>query len=86
MLEELYATYGYEMPDDLALAHVVLPESIEEALELGVQAEINNIAMYEQFLAQELPDDIRAVFVELQNASRNHLAAFEKGPRGSGNQ
>ena len=86
MLKEIYDSYGYEIPEDIAIDHVVLPESIEEALELGVQAEIDNIAMYEMFLEQELPDDVRAVFTELRDASQNHLAAFEKGVRGNGNR
>ena len=84
MLREIYDSYGYEIPADNAIDHVVLPESIEEALDLGVQAEIDNIAMYEMFLEQKLPDDIRAVFTELRDASQNHLAAFEKGVRGNG--
>ena len=85
LLKEIYQTYGYEIPEDNAAAYAVLPDSIDEAIVLGVTAEENNIAMYNLFLEQELPDDIKAVFVELRDASENHLAAFEKGPRGNGN-
>ena len=83
-LKGLYETYGIEIPEDTAIDHVVLPESLDVAFELGVQAEIDNIAMYEMFLEQDLPDDVRVVFIELRDASENHLAAFEKGPRGQG--
>ncbi len=84
-LKELFDKYGYSIPEDTAAQYVVLPASIEEAMEVGVQAEINNIAMYEKFMEEDLPDDIMDVFIELRDASQNHLAAFEKGPRGGGN-
>ncbi len=85
-LKGIYDDYGYEIPEDKAIDYIVLPDSIEQALELGVQAEIDNIAMYEKFLEQELPEDITDVFVELRDASKNHLEAFKKGVRGGGNQ
>ena len=84
-LKELYEKYDIEIPEDTAIDHVVVPESLDIAYEVGVQAEIDNIAMYEKFLEQDLPDDVKAVFIELRDASKNHLAAFEKGPRGQGN-
>jgi len=34
--------------------------------------------MYEQFLDADLSDDVRAVFIELRDGSKNHLAAFER--------
>lgn len=84
MLKEIYETYGYEVPVDNAIEHTVLPESLEEAFDIGVQAEIDNIAMYEMFLENELPNDIHDVFIVLRDGSKNHLAAFEKGVRGGG--
>ena len=51
--------------------------SLTEAYQAGVNAEVNNIAMYETFLAQELPDNVRAVFESLMRASENHLRAFQ---------
>ena len=84
-LKALYEVYGYDLPEDNASEYAVLPDSIDEALAIGVTAEENNIAMYEMFLKQDLPEDIKAVFIELRDASENHLAAFQKGPRGSGN-
>jgi len=79
MLEELYKVFGFEIPKDTALNHVVIPNSIEEALKTGVAAEINNIAMYDEFLKADLPDDIRASFIDLRDASVKHLQAFERG-------
>lgn len=84
MLKEIYETYGYEVPIDNAIDFAVLPDSLEQAFEIGVQAEIDNIAMYEMFLTYELPDDIRDVFIELRDGSKNHLTAFERGVRGNG--
>ncbi|MCK5129725.1 MAG: DUF2202 domain-containing protein, partial [Clostridiales bacterium] len=85
LLKDIYTKYEYTIPEDTAIDHVVLPEDIKEALEIGVQAEIDNIAMYEKFLEQVLPDDIRDVFIELRDGSKKHLNAFKKGPRGNGN-
>jgi hypothetical protein len=47
-------------------------------LKAGVQAEIDNIAMYDSFLQQTLPEDVKLVFVELRDASKNHLASFQR--------
>ena len=56
-----------------------MPSTLAESFETGVAAEINNIAMYEKFLLQELPQEVRDVFERLMNASKNHLKAFERG-------
>jgi hypothetical protein len=77
-LEELYKNYKLEIPEIDALNHLYIPASLSEAAEIGVQAEINNIAMYEKFLKQELPDDIRTVFENLLKGSENHLRAFQR--------
>ena len=45
-----------------------------------MQAEINNIAMYEAFLAQgDVPEDVQAVFNFFIRASQSHLNAFSRG-------
>lgn len=85
LLKELYEKYGYDIPDDDAINHVVIPDSIEMAFEIGVQAEIDNIAMYEYFLEQDLPDDIKDVFIELRDGSKSHLSAFQRGTSRGGN-
>ena len=74
--------YGFTIPKDVSQDHVVLPPTMKTALEMGVQAEIDNIEMYEKFLARpDLPADIRALFLELQRGSRNHLRAFQNNLR-----
>lgn len=54
------------------------PSSLKEASEACVQAEIDNIAMYNKFLSdKDLPEDMKTVFTYLRNASENHLRAFK---------
>lgn len=77
-LREIYAAYGIEFPSDTSEEHIVLPASLLEAARTGVQAEIDNIAMYEKFLKEELPDDVRDVFEALMKGSESHLSAFTK--------
>lgn len=84
LLTILFDKYEYALPEDDSQAHVVSPRSFEEALQAGVVAEEDNIAMYENFLEYDLPDDVRGVFEELKSASENHLAAFERSLSGGG--
>jgi len=85
----LYEARNMEVPVFEAKDYVVLPDSIEEIYEVGIQAEINNIEMYERFLKQELDDDVHLVFEALKKGSENHLSAFERNEgsinTGSGN-
>ncbi len=84
LLKELYEVYELSIPEDTSKDYVMVPENLADTYPIGVQAEIDNIAMYEIFLEQDLPDDVKEVFIELRDASKNHLVAFEKGPRNSG--
>lgn len=77
-LKELYTSYGMEFPSDTSVGHIVVPSSLLEAAQTGVQAEIDNIAMYEKFLTYGLPDSVKDVFTSLKDASKNHLDAFQK--------
>ena len=77
-LEELYSMLGMGIPSFDASSRVTVPSSLLEAAEIGVQAEVDNIAMYERFLNQDLPDEVRDVFVFLKEASEKHLVAFER--------
>lgn len=72
----LFEQYDIDVPKDDAKEYVASVNSLTEAYKAGEQAEINNIAMYNEFLKQNLPDDVRTVFESLRNASENHLAAF----------
>lgn len=78
LLIPLFETYGLEVPEDTSAEHLIPATNITEALEAGVLAEINNIAMYNQFLEQELPDDIMEAFTSLRDASEKHLDAFQR--------
>ena len=81
----LFAAYGIAVPENNAAANVVLPATLQEAYEIGVQAEINNIDMYQAFLAQsDVPADVHAVFTELINASQSHLQAFTRNAEKTG--
>lgn len=84
-LERLYEAYNLEIPQVNPDEHTVIPDSLEAIFETGVEAEIHNIDMYEKFLDEDLPEDVRLTFEALKNASENHLKAFERGlePRGS---
>lgn len=58
---------------DEAADHVVVPPTLLAAAQTGVQAEIDNIAMYNLFLSQDLPDDVRSVFTRLRDASESQV-------------
>jgi len=77
-LEVLFAAYGLTVPEDNGAEFVVIPSTLEAAFQAGVDAEIKNIAIYEDFLKQDLPQDVEDTFTKLMNASENHLAAFER--------
>ena len=72
----LFTAYGIAVPEDTGNNYVAAVSSLTAAYQAGEAAEISNIAMYDAFLAQDLPDDVRFIFENLRNASENHLAAF----------
>lgn len=78
LLKEVYVSYGLDFPADESADHIVIPADLLEAAETGVQAEIDNIAMYELFLSYDLPDNVYEVFTALKNGSESHLLAFQK--------
>ncbi len=78
LLLGLFAVYGYPVPENTAAQHISVPATLSECYTVGVNAEIDNIAMYEKFLGKSLPADISDVFIRLRDGSENHLAAFEK--------
>ena len=77
-LKEIYTAYDMLLPEDTSGDHIVVPKDLLEAAKTGVQAEIDNIAMYNLFLTYELPEDIRDVFNSLEKGSESHLSAFQK--------
>ena len=83
LLTPLFEKYGYVVPVNDAAERVYVPATLEEAYKIGVEAEVKNIEMYEQFLKEDLPEDIKDVFQKLLNASEKHLAAYERGDSSS---
>ena len=77
----MFDKYGYSLPKDTSSLHVALPADLKSSFETGVQAEIDNIAMYESFLAEDLPADVRDLFERLKEASENHLRACRNNLR-----
>lgn len=77
-LVPLYEKYGFALPTDRGIENAVIPANYEETFSIGVTAEIANIDMYSRFLTQDLPSDVKSVFIRLRTASENHLAAFQK--------
>lgn len=76
-LTRLFEVYGLDVPSDDGSKSAVVPDSLEEAYAIGVDAEKNNIALYDKYLDQDLPTNVERVFTNLQKASENHLATFE---------
>lgn len=76
----LLKKYGVEKVDENSIKNqIVIPASLEEASKLCVEAEIDNIAMYDKFLKDKtLPEDMKETFIRLRDASKNHLRAFER--------
>jgi hypothetical protein len=77
-VKALFEAYGFAVPEYKADEYTTVPASLLEAAKLGVTEETENIAMYEGFLKQELPEDVKAVFNYLIKASQNHLRAFQR--------
>ena len=78
MLIPVFNTHNISVPQDIAANHLIETGSVKDSLKAGVQAEIDNINMYQLFLKQELPGDVRDVFERLMKASQNHLRAFKR--------
>lgn len=76
-LSNVFEAYGLDIPEDNGEDFAIVPSTLEEAYEIGVVAEIDNIALYEGYLNLDLPEAVQTVFENLMNASEHHLAAFE---------
>ncbi len=83
-LKDAFAQLGLALPEDRGKEHMVPAPTPKSAYEAGVKAEVDNIAMYDSFLASALlrrPENasLRALFTRLRDASKSHLAAFQNG-------
>lgn len=75
-LTPLLEAYGVDVGDFSPTT--TIPSSLDEAYQIGVDAEIKNIALYQSYLDSELPEDVAAVFNRLATASTHHLEAFQR--------
>jgi hypothetical protein len=78
-LTTLLERYGVDVPANEWPGNVPTFDSLAEACAAGVQAEIDNAALYDQLLGMVDNPDIVQVFTTLQQASETrHLPAFER--------
>lgn len=76
-LIKLMEKYQIEVPINNWYFKIEIPDTLIECCEMGVAAEINNIAMYNNLLKFVEQDDIKDVLFRLQAASfNNHLPTF----------
>jgi rubrerythrin len=84
----LFHKYGVAVPEDNRESHTEAPQSVLEACQSGVEAEIENAKMYDRLLelTTDYPD-IQSVLIQLQRAStENHLPAFRRCVERGNNQ
>jgi hypothetical protein len=80
-LKAIYDKYGLEVPTNTWPSKVSAPSTLQEACQIGVDAEIANAALYKEKLLPAVKEyeDITAVFENLMNASEEkHLPSFDK--------
>ena len=78
-LKRLFAAYQIEIPVDHWPGHLTAPETLREACRQAIEAEQDNMTMYDRILAETTEPDVRRVLEHLQAASRDrHLPAFER--------
>lgn len=82
-LETLFDAYDFDVPEDNGDQYAVVPDSLEKAYTMGVETEIANIDLYEDYLKLDLPEDVERIFTNLLKASENHLRAFENAVDGN---
>lgn len=78
-IENQMERLGFEIPENLWQGKVDAPSSLAIACKQAVQAEIENVALYDRLIPL-IPDaGVRHVFERLRDASRdNHLPAFRR--------
>jgi len=79
-LSQLFSARDLEIPaSKWTAANVARFGSVEAACTAGIGYELENVAMYDRLLKQELPADVAQAFQYLRAASEeNHLAAFRR--------
>lgn len=79
ILEPLFAKYGFALPADESDTYAPKVEKLTEFLQGCIDGEVNNIAMYEKFMAVTPPveEDVAEVFKRLIKDSKSHKKSFE---------
>ena len=80
-LKSIYDKYGITVPSNNWTKKVTAPQTLQQACQTGVDAEIANADLYKSKLLPAVKDyqDITLVFTNLMNASQEkHLPAFER--------
>lgn len=77
-LMPLLAKYKLDTPLDESINYIKEPSDIKAFLEEGIESKKDSIDMYERFLAINIPNDVKAVFSQLKNASGNHLQVLRR--------
>ena len=78
-LVRLFNAYSLSAPSDPHAGQFEAPDTVREACQIAVQAEIDNAALYDEILVGVTEEDVIMVFGRLQAASLdNHLPAFER--------
>lgn len=78
-IERQLARLGFEIPDNQWVGKGEALTTLAAACELAVQAEIENIALYDRLIPLILDPAVKQVLENLQDASRNnHLPAFRR--------
>lgn len=82
---ELMRARGFAVPANRWAGKGVSPDTVAEACREGIEAERENIALYDRLLPTVADPEARQVLAALQAASRdNHLPAFERCGGGAG--
>lgn len=75
----LLQKYEVAVPFNDWAEKVEVPKTFVECCEVGVAAEINNIAMYDNLISYIKEEDVKDILFRLQAASfNNHLPAFRR--------
>lgn len=78
LLRPLLVAYNVPVPEDRSAQYLQVPDSLAAAMKAGVEGERANMRMYDFFLKQQLPQDVRFTFILLRSAAERHLEAFER--------
>ena len=81
-LKTLFERYGLDVPENEWVGNVPEFDTVNDACHGGVDAEIENAALYDELFSMIEHEDILEVFHNLRDASlEQHLPAFERCAR-----